>query len=189
MDKGEDRTEEHRQAVTDALTGVLEDGEVFVVARSGDEIVTVVPANPQAGSVPPIMRRDPELYGQLISLNERLDKPAGGFLGIALIGLAIAACIALVAGVHLPLLSEELNAGLANGWAFAGIIVISVLLSWMIKAILRRLAWLGGQGQLARVLRASGLTRGELLAQLRDDDKLERLKTYLGRSGASAAKG
>lgn len=48
MDGGEERGEERRKAVVAALDGVLEEGEVFVVARSGDELLAVVPTSPAA---------------------------------------------------------------------------------------------------------------------------------------------
>jgi len=177
--------QDRRRAVTEALAEVLEDDEVFVVARVEGKLVAVVPESPASGKTPGLSLREPELYGRLMKLEARLCSPPGAWLGSVLIVGSLLLCLALVTGADLPLLSESVTDGLRSGWAYAGIVALGVLAHFLLKGILRRLTWLGGKSDLARALRSASLTTDELLAELRGDEALGTLKTFVGRSAGN----
>ncbi len=175
---------EREQDIADALAGVLDEGERWLVAcRSGR--IDVRPA--EAASLKPFSEEQPDLYGYLLAVNEVLSEAGTGFVMTSMFVVA-AICLA----VHMEWIDRLLRIEierLQSVWVYAFALAATFFGSGQVALWIESMAYRRHREELLRAIRSSGFTLKRLLARIAGDGQLgkvaERLKTESARRDSS----
>lgn len=166
---------DREQEIADALAGLLDDGERWVVAcRNGR--IDVRPA--EAASLKPFSEEQPDLYGYLLSVNEVLSDAGTSFVVTSMF-VAAAVCLAIHMEWIDTLLRIEIER-LQSVWVYSFALAATFFGSGHVALWIEAMAYRRHRGDLLLAIRQSGFTLNRLLARIAGDEELgkvaERLK-------------
>lgn len=165
------------QEIVDALDGLLREGEQLVVSQVEGEVHVREMIEDEDAVVSALRDSDPELYGYLIVVNDRISNATGCLWPTALLLATLAACGAVA----------QFRPDLAFWWVYAIIVVIAGVL-WILGNEWReQVVYLQTRDELFSRLTRANLSRDRLLALVASDTQLSNLTSKL--KGDTAADG
>ena len=157
------------QEIAEALDGLLREGEQLVVSRVEGEVHVREMVEDEDAVVSSLRDSDPELYGYLIVVNDRISNATGCLWPTFLLALAIGACGALA----------SFRPDLAFWWTYAVIVVVAGVM-WVLGNEWReQVVYHQNRGELFARLSSANLSRERLLAVVAADAQLSSVTSKL----------
>lgn len=153
------------QEIAEALDGLLREGEQLVVSQIEGEVRVREMVEDEEEVVSSLRDTDPDLYGYLIVVNDRISNATGCLWPTVLLALTIAACGAVA----------SFRPDLSFWWVYT-LIVIGGCVIWVLGNEWREqvVYWHNRPDLFAR-LNAASLSRDRLLAVVASDSQLSSL--------------
>lgn len=156
-------------ALEQAARAVLEDGDSYIVTREDGEC-SVTEFEPD--DTPSVLRTtQPELYGQLLRLNERIDSSAGCFTLIIFPILLGGLCYAIEQRIIDFGIAPEVTDDFGK-LPYILALIVGIWLGLSINSIFERRAYQQERGEIVDACRRLRLSRDQLVAQLAGDDSV-----------------
>ena len=119
----------------------------------------------------------PDLYGQLLSANERIDR-AGNTLGCLTTILWGVGLVTLIAGLVPHLFNVPIER-FQSGWAYLVFSIVVLILWFTVEGVLEHRAYHALKPELADAIRRAGYTREALLTAIHGDDAVDDIAAEL----------
>ena len=163
--------EERKIRIAAALEEVVWPGETWTIRRVGAKFEV------EEGDRSSLADSQPELYGRLLQINEKLSEAGGSLIIVAMIA-TLAACI----GIHLHWLEQLVGPKIdaVRSFWFYGFALVAAFFGSLYSAkawegvVYRRL-----RDNLLRAISDAGLTPHKVLVQIEGDDALDDLADQL----------
>lgn len=152
------------EAIIQALDGILDEGECFLVRCSEGQVVAAAITE---DGLTPLRLTHEDLYGCMLSVNEDVTSTTLHTLAISVIVAGI-----LSVAIHLEWLGAVLGpvqTSLQSIWVYITLLFLSFFLGLLIDQLIARKKYDRRRSEIMQALFISGLSRYQLLARLEGD--------------------
>jgi len=170
--------DERATEIAEALEGLLEDGDEWVVSCDEDEIDVRAADEIDEG----LDETHPELYGHLLEVSKELSNAGINFVWVGVLAMG-GVCLA----IHMNWIDGlfGIKAEWLQGfWVYLFLLVAAFMVMGYLATQVESLVYARRRKELGESFRRSGMTRWHLLARIEDDpgveEVAERLKTDRG---------
>ena len=163
-------SESQKERIANALDGVLEPGETWIVRAIANDILV---EDHQVGGSHPSQRLTPELQTRIEMFNDRLSTAGTSFV---LYGLVVIFFICV--GLHMNWFADWLgpaNDKLRSIWVYLLSGVVGFVLLTAVTTAYEKMIYRRDRVEFFHAVRAQGLDTAELFALLKDEEDYENL--------------